>query len=186
MVTIRPTRLHWIKDDGADDPDDFCAHSPVEMLVAGARWISPDDGDWAVSASALLLLRSVFSDHPGDMKSEEHIFPCCGHSMFPMEDGRVFICGCPNGIDLSIVHDGGDVTLGLGDRSHSLTSAAWGGVALSFASQVKAFYDCSEPKNLCNGSDREGYLAMLAEWQELATKAQQVADVQPAVSTSIS
>jgi hypothetical protein len=172
MVIIRPTRLHWIKDDGSDDPNDFCAHSPVEMIVDGTQWVSPDDGDWAVSASALLLLRSIFSDHPGDMRSEEHIFPCCGHSMLPMQDGRVFIGGCPNGIDFRIIHTNSEVFLAREERSYSLPKATWREVVLGFAYEVYAFYESSKPKNLSLGSDPDGYVAMMTEWRELTTKAQ--------------
>lgn len=173
MVTIVPTRLHWIGDHGEDDPNDFCAHSTVAMAIDDQQIVSPHDGDWTVSASAIILLRSLFADHPGDMQREEHVFPCCGHVIWPRDGGGVVISGCPNGVDFGIRHRSGHIELETSAGVLQVGSDDWRAAVLEFASCVRRFYEDSEPKDLSPDAEPEGYLAMMAEWDELAVRAQQ-------------
>jgi hypothetical protein len=77
MITLVPTRLHWIKDDGTDDPCDLCAHSPVQFEIDGNTLVAAEDGDATVGAAAIYLLRTLEQDHTDDNPVGDHLFPCC-------------------------------------------------------------------------------------------------------------
>ena len=62
-VLLMPARLHWILDDGKDDPSDLCAHSPVRFEIDGVSLLDPTEGDFTVSAAAIYLLRTLYRDH---------------------------------------------------------------------------------------------------------------------------
>ena len=62
MIILRPTNLHWI-DGTADDPSDLCAHSGVDFRIDDHVLIRPSNGEWAVSAIALFLLRTLSRPH---------------------------------------------------------------------------------------------------------------------------
>jgi len=109
MITVVPTRLHWIKDDENDDPSDLCAHSPVLMEVDGTALVSPDDGDATVNAAAIYLLRTLERDHTKADPVGDQLFPCCGHAMYDTGEEDVVICGCPNGSDVYVTHEDSDM-----------------------------------------------------------------------------
>ncbi|GHC67809.1 hypothetical protein [Roseibacillus persicicus] len=176
MISIVPTRLHWIGDDGEDDPQDYCAHSPVDFQVDGRQLVGPDDGDWTVSASAIRLLRSVFSNHKSDLTTEEHVFPCCGHGIWPNKRGGVTISGCPNGVDFAILHQESKIELTMSDGPVRVSYDEWRTAVLDFSTAVRDFYDQSEPKDLSPEMEPEGYIAMIKEWDELIHNAQQTTE----------
>ena len=173
MVSITPTRLHWIGDDGEDDPGDYCAHSPVDMRIDGKQVVSPEDGDWTVSASAIILLRSLFRNHLTDMKEEEHVFPCCGHGIWPKEGGGVIISGCPNGIDFCILHHQGTVELQIDTEAYDVSYEVWREAVVGFSEEVRRFYVDAVPKDLSPDAEPEGYIAMMSEWEQLKNQAEQ-------------
>ncbi len=176
-MKMQPIRLHWIKDDGLDDPSDLCAHSPVIMEINKEMIVSPDDGDWTVSASSLLLLRSIFRDHKGDMEDEEHIFPCCGHFIIPNEDREVHITGCPNGIDFSIIHMESDIELKFEAKTFRISKNEWCNTVIEFSDKVQKFYRSSQSKILDDDFEREGFEQMMNEWSSLRKQAEQVGAV---------
>jgi len=61
-IILRPTDLHWI-GGAADDPTDLCAHSGVDFQIEDTVLIRPADGEYAVSAAALFLLRTLSKSH---------------------------------------------------------------------------------------------------------------------------
>lgn len=89
MITLRPTNLHWMSAD-PDDVADTCAHSGVEFLVDDHVLVQPSDGDWAVSAAALLLLRTLSRPHTKTNPVGDQLFPHCGRVICAAPDGRTF------------------------------------------------------------------------------------------------
>ncbi|MGN6547172.1 MAG: hypothetical protein ACTHK7_19120 [Aureliella sp.] len=165
MITLVPTRLHWIKDDGADDPCDLCAHSPVLFQIDGKTLVDPAEGDRAVSAAAIYLLRTLERDHTQNDPVGDHLFPCCGHAMYNTGDEDVAICGCPNGSDVLVTHDDGKVRLVSGDGSIYVVSAdEWQQAVNDFSDAVRSFYDLADPKTPSGETDSAGFAKLMAEW----------------------
>ncbi len=166
MITIVPTRLHWIKDDGVDDPSDLCAHSPVQLEVGSDILVHPEDGDATVSAAAIYLLRTLDRDHTKDNPVGDHLFPCCGHAMYDTGEDDVVICGCPNGSDLFVTRDG-DATIRLtSPTGKSLVASIddWRAAINEFADAVRRFYEQSLPKAPSDDEDAAGFSKMMSEW----------------------
>jgi hypothetical protein len=166
MISVAPTRLHWIKDDGNDDPSDLCAHSPVLMEVGGSALVSPDDGDATVSAAAVYLLRTLERDHTKATPVGDQLFPCCGHAMYDTGEDDVVICGSPNGSDVYVTHEDNNTihfTTPEGQR-YVVSFNDWRLAVIQFSDCVQAFYDQSLPKNE-DSDDGEGFAKMMAEWR---------------------
>lgn len=165
MITLVPTRLHWVKDDGIDDPLDLCAHSPVQFQIDGETLVDPADGDATVSAAAIYLLRTLARDHTKENPVGERLFPCCGNAMFDTGGDDIVICGCPNGSDVWVVHDR-DSTVQLttaSGQSYKVTEAEWLDAVKAFSDLVRQFYDDSLPKTP-PAIDIDAYAKMMAEW----------------------
>ena len=166
MITLFPTRLHWIKDDGADDPVDLCAHSPVCFQVDGDTLVAPEDGDVTVSAASVYLLRTLERNHTKEEPIGDQLFPCCGHAMYDTGDQDVAICGCSNGRDVFVTHEaGGSVRLSLPNgKSYVVSSAEWQQAAQNFSDAVYQFYARSLPKTPGDETDSAGFAKLMAEW----------------------
>lgn len=165
MLTLLPTRLHWIKDDGIDDPCDFCAHSLVQFEIEGQQVTPADVGDITVSAAAIYLLRTLESDHVLESETDELLFPHCGHAMYDTGDQDVTIVGCPNGFDVSVIRNGETVSLGTEDgRSFVVSFKDWRPAVFGFSDHVRAFYKNSLPKTFSDKYDERGFERMWSEW----------------------
>lgn len=165
MITLTPTNLKWLNTDG-DCPEDLCAHSTVQFSVDGLEIVAPNE-EWTVSASAIYLLRTLERDHLIDDPVGEHLFPCCGHSMFNVEDSDdVLIVGCPNGIDASIEHldDKVRITSDSGE-SRIVLGSEWNTAVLEFSQSVREFYESSADKIPGDDVARDGFNRMLLEWE---------------------
>lgn len=166
MIELSAVRLHWLGDDDGDSTGDLCAHSPVSFCVCGETLVSPEDGDWTVSAAAIYLLRALEREHTKDSPVGDHIFPCCGHGIYDVGKPDVVICGCPSGVDLEICHKPDGLLLVAEDgRMIKVSQRDWQDAVLAFSSQVLNFYDQSQPKYGFSEEDRNGYKAMMAEWK---------------------
>ncbi|MCR9200556.1 MAG: hypothetical protein NXI04_18115 [Planctomycetaceae bacterium] len=165
MITLTPTRLHWLNDDG-DDPADLCAHSPVLLEVHGTALVTPKDGDVTVSAAAVFLLRTLERDHTPEQPVGDQLFPCCGHAMFDTGDDDVVICGCNSGPDLSVVHEEMDQVQLTSPNGQTVRVALvdWQEAVIHFCDQVTAFYDAALPKRPTR-DDSGGFEKMMAEWR---------------------
>lgn len=165
MITLTPTRLHWIKDDG-DDPSDLCAHSPVLLEVDGTALVTPADGDVTVSAAAVFLLRTLERDHTPEQRVGDQLFPCCGHAMFDTGEDDVLICGCNRGSDLSLIHQEHRLVQlqTPGGQTECVPWADWKTAVIHFCDQVQAFYDAALPKQHTS-DDFGGYEKMMTEWR---------------------
>jgi hypothetical protein len=85
--------------------EDLCSHGDLRLVIGG-RVIAAGDGsgDYAISTSALALLRTLESDHGrGD-----RVVP----TSLVMHCGGLLMTSCPYGIDWSVSHREGRVLLG--------------------------------------------------------------------------
>ncbi|NQV27001.1 MAG: hypothetical protein HQ518_21840 [Rhodopirellula sp.] len=171
MITLIPTRLHWVKDDDADDPCDLCAHSPVRFEVNGETLVGPEDGGFTASATAIYLLRTLEQDHTQETPVGEHLFPCCGHVMLDTGGDDVLICGCPNGTNFDVVHHNDTVCITSTDgRSHSVAREEWRHATNAFTDLVRKFYDNSLPKTPPDDEEATGFARMMTEWKRRRTQ----------------
>lgn len=171
MIILHADRLHWIKDNGLDDPTDHCAHSPVSCQIDDEVICCSEDGDWSVSASAIFLLRALDRDHTMDSKVGGHIFPCCGHGIFDVGESEVVICGCPIGLDFEIRHLNGSYELTTADlRKIVVRESEWKETVVNYSGQILAFYNQSAPKQTFDEEDQKGFHLMMTEWRHLHQK----------------
>ena len=183
MITLRADRLHWMGDNGIDEPTDLCAHSSVTFRIDDEVIVRPEDGDWTVSASAIFLLRALGRDHTKDSPVGDQLFPCCGHGIFDIGKPEVLISGCPSGIDLEVRHTETGFRLSTEDgRVIEVAKAYWRKAVLRYSNQVLEFYNHAAPKKPIHEEDRKAFAAMFSEWQRLHqkhTKAEQGGARQP-------
>jgi len=161
LFHLEAEHFEWI-DGARDDPKDLCLHGRFSAVI-GEEVFSDD---CTLSAAALYLLKSLTEDHA--FGQDNQIFPCCGH--FVIADDalqNVTIIGCPNGIDLQITHDNGNVIITTEKRNKvTIPYRDYQAEVFRFADQVKAFYDACTPKQLPEDDfTRNGYIAFWNEWE---------------------
>ena len=168
MITLRPTNLRWVQGV-ADDPKDLCAHGDVEFAIASDVVLDAVTGkDLTVSAAALYLLRTLSVPHTRDRPVGDHLFPCCGFTMWEVADSpEVIICECPNGVDFEVTHqpDGtGVMVRALNGREWPVSWSEWRTAVFAFADTVSEFYAACSPKEP-PPEDEPGLRAFAAEWK---------------------
>jgi len=174
MITLSLHDESWVKGD-QDDPADHCAHSRVEFRVTDTSFVKPEDGDWTVSAAALYLLRTFSFDHLSTDSVAEYnfFFPCCGFSVLRVK-GRfeAYCMGCPNGVDVEVTHEAGEVRLSSPAGAETVSEQQRKNAVLSFAQQVRSFYQRSSPKaKIRDRHERCGWAAFWREWEARASAA---------------
>jgi len=162
---LRPTNLHWIKGE-TDDPYDLCAHSGVEFCIGDEILVSQSDGEWTVSAAALYLLRTLTLPHTKDKPIGEHLFPCCGFTMWDIKgQDDVVICGCPKGANFEVVRVSDEIVLtGPCGRKYGIGFLEWRDAVCGFSDVVQSFYAASSPKQPYDEEDAKGFKKFMAEW----------------------
>jgi len=154
--------LYWIKNDGADDPDDLCLHGHVSVIIGGINF----EYDATVSAAGLYLLRTLTENHI--IHEGESMLPCCGNSMIANEDlSAVDIFGCPNGLDWSVIHEDGKVKL-FAETGKSVTISLenYEDEVFAFANSIESYCNKCLPKNFpAEEAERNGYTAFWNEWK---------------------
>lgn len=164
MITLQAKTLTWL-NTLEDCPSDLCAHGRAQFVIDDLEFVAPTD-EWTLSAAAIYLLRTLERDHTPDDQVGGHMFPCCGHGIFDAEDSPdVIITGCCNGIDFSVVHHDGLVTITRADgESRSKLESEWADAVYEFSNAVRQFYDLSAPKEPFDELQRKGFDKMMAEW----------------------
>ena len=104
---IEITSQGWLDAPSADwDParDDLCSHGDLRLVIGG-RVIAAGvgSGDYAISTSALALLRTLESDHG--------LGPRVAPTALLMHCGGLSMITCPYGIDWAVSHRDGRVFL---------------------------------------------------------------------------
>ena len=165
---IKILDLHWIKN--VDDPTDLCAHGHVFVKIGDEVISNKDSLDVTVSATALYLMRTIKSNYKMDDYASQ-LLPCCGHFIIA-DDNKNFvdICGCPSGIDWTIIHTDDNKIKHISDNGKEATidKDAYKKIVLDFADQVENFYKTSLPKTiLTDDFDKKGYLTFWKEWRDL-------------------
>jgi hypothetical protein len=165
MITLSADNLTWLDTDG-DSPDDLCAHSTVWFSVDGLEIVAPSE-EWTVSASAIYLLRTLERSHTKADPVGEHLFPCCGFSMYAVDNSDdVLITGCPLGIDASVEHLGDRIKITAeSGESKSVPKSQWFNAVLQFSASIREFYDSSAEKTFGDDVARDGYNKMMSEWE---------------------
>ena len=95
------------------------------------------------------------------------MLPCCGYFMIPNADlSEVEICGCAEGIDWSVYHEGDNVILIT--ESKKVTKIPYNdykNTVFVFADKIEDFYNKSKPKTV--PKDEKGYIAFWNEWKSI-------------------
>lgn len=158
--SITATDIAWI-NGSKDNPEDLCLHGHAVARISNAVL----EYDATISATALYLLKSITENHI--IYQDNQMLPCCGFFIIANDDlSSVSICGCPNGIDWSVKHDGNNVILELEDGTTERVSLDdYTAEVFRFADIVESYYLASTPKILPKDwFDRDGYTAFWNEW----------------------
>lgn len=169
VVTLRPVNLKWI-NGAADDPKDLCAHGEAEFRIGPDVLLdSAAVQEMTVSAAALYLLRTLSAPHTKASPVGDHLFPCCGSTMYDFPDEQdVVICGCPNGDDFEVTHEGdgsGVVVRSEDGREWHLGWPVWRAAVFGFADRVSEFYRSCSPKEPFDAEDTRGLRKFANEWE---------------------
>jgi hypothetical protein len=143
--------------------------------VDDALLAQQSDGDWTVSAAALYLLRTLSQPHTRDHPVGDHLFPCCGFSMYDLqEEADVVVCGCSSGLDFSVVrtHDQVVITDQNG-IDYRVGFTEWRNAVCAFSDAVQAFYAAASPKEPADLEDTKGFQKFLREWERRRALEQQ-------------
>jgi len=172
MIKLTPTQLHWMNDDGSDDPKDLCAHSPVIFEIDDHVIVKPEDGDWTVSATSIFLLRSLSRNHTSkEPVGAGQIFPCCGFNIYDVGKPEAVILGCPSGIDLEIYREENSYRIVTeNNQEFCVSSNDWNKTIHDFSSAVLNFYTSSKPKEPFDEESEKGFKLMMSEWNKLHNK----------------
>jgi hypothetical protein len=153
---------------------DLCSHGRIRLIIGG-QVILDGRENYGISESALALLRTLDHDHtPEQHLSDRLIFHGCG---------TVLMMGCPIGLDWSVLHHNGQVTIKNilrwdspdEDRAQQfnglevrLTEAEYRQAIIEFAQQVIPFFE-GQTKEFFDAQDRLSYEKF---WAEFHTRVQ--------------
>lgn len=165
---IKILDLHWINN--VDDPTDLCAHGHVFVKIGNEVIVDKDSLDITVSATGLYLMRTLKVNYKKDNYASQ-LLPCCGHYIIAEDDNDfVTICGCPSGIDWTIIHTDDNKIKHIAESGQEaiIDKEAYKFLVLEFADEVENFYKTSLPKAIpTDDFDKKGYLAFWKEWRNL-------------------
>jgi hypothetical protein len=160
---IEILNLHWIDKLKLDDPTDLCLHGDVKIMIGNEVLDDGQAGGWTVSAGVYRMLESLFSDHIRG--KEEHLLPCCGHTVFVDDRDELVICGCPSGIDWSVIHEGNQVRLVTEKGTEAqIPFSAYQAQVLLLADKVEAAYQCASAKIFPSDFEASGYRKFWDNW----------------------
>ena len=159
VFEINVTDLTWLEN--VDEETDLCLHGKTVAKIGDETF----EYNATVSATALYLLKSLTEDHL--IHKGNQMLPCCGFSIYANKNqSAVDICGCPNGIDWSIIHIGDDIKILTESGNETVIRLdEYKKSVYSFVDKIEEYYMKSKPRILPKDKvDREGYLAFWNEW----------------------
>lgn len=168
--------MDWL-GSGEEADWDQCVHGVATCAVGS---IAITSRACNLTAASLFLLRTIEHDHTASesVAPSNQLFPCCGHSPWVVSGERfpTLNMGCDCGDELWVRHDGGVLDLAWGELHERVPAAEWEDAVVTFADQVRAFYDASPPRRHSGSShadalENEGWDAFWAEWVERRTRA---------------
>ena len=160
MFQIEVLNLGWIIGD-KNNQEDLCLHGQATVTIGSKKL----EYEATVSAAALYLLKSLTEDHL--INQDNQLLPCCGFFMIADDTlENVTMCGCPNGIDWSVLHEGDRVRLILEEGEEIMIPFEdYQKEVFQFADKIEAFYQASLPRKLPDEEfERKGYQAFWNEW----------------------
>jgi hypothetical protein len=162
---IEARNMHWLSNTPA--AQDLCVHGGAVVRVDDVVLVDDTTEEWALSAGALYLLRTLEHDHTPDSPVAEHLLPHCGHAMYAETNSEdVTIVGCPHGRNWRVVHEESSVVLDFdGGLRVTVPRADWRDAVVHFADAVQEFYATSEPKAPMDQVDATGFAAFQKEWK---------------------
>ncbi|MEZ4698652.1 MAG: hypothetical protein R2832_19695 [Rhodothermales bacterium] len=164
------SNLHWL--EGLEAHLDLCAHGYALVRIGDEVIGSPSQEDkWTMSAASFHLLRTLTRDHTPDDRIAEHLIPHCGHDMWELNDGSLWIVGCNSGVDWFVRHKDGDIELESPGGSRVLVPFDdWRDAVLKIADAVEAFYANAGPKEFYDVHDQRGYDLFWREWKAMRSR----------------
>ncbi len=162
-------RLHWIKDDGQDDPEDKCVHGEVLVRIGDEVLSNAEAGSWSLGTFALFLMRSLKRDYEPGMY-ENSLLPCCGHFIIPSErSGDLLIVqGCNMGLEWKITHTKRGINLQSETGKPILVNKdEFQEEIRNMIVTIEEFYANAKPKTYYDDFEAEGWSQFWAEWEAL-------------------
>lgn len=161
MFEIKVSNLHWLEN--MDETEDKCLHGDAWVRI-GDEILEFENA--TVSATAFYLLRSLKRNHIKHQMGIQ-LLPCCGFDMYFWK-GELIICGCPNGIDWSVVHEHGQVKLITESGQETVVPMEeYKQMVFTFADEIEAFYRNAKEKVFNDEEQREVYAAFWKEWHQI-------------------
>lgn len=158
--TLQVSHLHWLGEDAPEA--DLCAHGTVELrIVDRVNRVT----DLCVGTACVLLLRVLDCDHETGSNAKDALVPHCGHAFFVDDTGLWLNTNCNVGLDWSVQHHGGFVTLSIDRASVTVPRQQWIAAVTRFCDTVEEFYRQAAPKTP-NAETLEGFTAFRREWRE--------------------
>ncbi|GAA4300679.1 hypothetical protein [Nibribacter koreensis] len=172
IFEIHLSNLHWITEDHPET--DLCAHGSLYVQIGNEVVLDEEaNSSWTVSATALLLLRTLELNHTKDCPIGDQLVPCCGHTLYLDENTEeVYILGCATGYNWDVRHSTDKIILRTAKGLPLVIPfTVYKEKVLAFVSQVEQFYNVSLPKELpTNNDDRKAYLKFWEEWHRRRSK----------------
>lgn len=161
MFKIHANKFFWLKE--SNEETDLCLHGDVITVIGDETFRYEET---TVSSTALYLLKSLSQDHI--IGKDNQMLPCCGFSIYCYDDSDdVFIVGCNNGIDWTIIHENEGVRLITeSGKETKVDFYKYKKEVFKFADSVEAFYNSSLSKILPeNEDDKDGYISFWNEYR---------------------
>jgi hypothetical protein len=170
---------NWADND-LGNRNDLCSHGALYLRIGDNEVANEGDGDWTVSTSALIMLRSAISDYATD-ESAPMIHHC----------GLLMMMGCPISISWTVRHNENEVTVSelrkqptvnsedvisylTGNETVSIKKATYVRQVLRFSNLVGDFLIGSPTRVIDDEYDRTEYSDFLDEFNSLRDKAREV------------
>jgi len=172
---IQALSQHWLLPDDSDG--DLCSHGTIRLII-GEQTIVDGEEEYGLSTSALALLRTLERDHTHSAPVADRLLM---HGC-----GLILMRGCPIGVNWSVVHSRGRVALANVERFETTAAAPTRRYAvditipfeeyrqqvLSFAQQVRTFFDDSRPRVLPDKFDQEQFHDFWSEYLQILKRSE--------------
>jgi hypothetical protein len=166
-LKIEPLNLHWIA--GGDPEQDLCVHGGIRITSADEVLLE-DESDFALSAAAVCLLRTIWRDHTPESRVCHTLIPHCGHEYILGYRAMLQLGGCPYGMEFWVGHEGEDVLLTLLGPGPShlarFPASSWRGAVTTFSKGVMSFLDGTD-KRPNDEYEGERFRRFMVYWRRL-------------------
>lgn len=168
MIELKALNPHWL-GTSEDSDFDLCVHSPVWLKIADKVVSNEESGDWTISASAYLFLKSITEDHVAS--ENEQLLPCCGFNFWKVEN-KIIFGNCGTGINWDIWHEKGALIHKFeGSDGISLNLDEWRNAVVRFTDEILAFYKSSPPRKFVDNESKSEFEFFLNELKRLRNEA---------------